>query len=126
VLREKLGLTGTKLGCERGECGSCTILMDGIAVLSCMVLAVEAEGYEIVTVEGLADGSNLHPVQQLFLENQTFQCGFCTSGNIMSAVALLEKNPNPTRAQVKEAMSGNLCFCGDYSRIVNTILKGGS
>jgi len=126
VLREKLGLTGTKLGCERGECGSCTILMDGVAVLSCMVLAVEAEGHDIVTVEGLADGPNLHPVQQLFSENETFQCGFCTCGNIMSAVALLEKNPNPTRAQVKEAMSGNLCFCGDYSRIVNTVLKGGS
>jgi len=124
VLREKLGLVGTKVGCDRGECGSCTIIVDGRSVYACTMLAIESGGMEILTIEGLADGSNLHPVQQLFRDTCTFQCGYCTPGMIMSTVALLDKNPSPTRAQVKEGMSGNLCPCMDYTRIINTILKG--
>jgi len=124
VLREKLGLMSVKEGCDRGECGSCTIIVDGRPVLACAMLAVESQGMEITTLEGLANGANLHPVQQLFLDNCTFQCGYCTPGQIMSAVVLLGKNPNPTRTEVKEAMSGNLCFCMDYTRIINTVLKG--
>lgn len=126
VLREKLGLTGTKVGCDRGECGTCTIHMDGKTVYACMVLACEAEGHQIVTIEGLADGATLHPVQKLFMDNASYQCGYCTPGNIMTAVALLAKNSSPTRDQVREALSGNLCFCIDYTRTINTILKGGS
>lgn len=126
VLREKLSLTGTKLGCDRGECGTCTIHMDGIPVLACMVLACEAEGAEILTIEGLANGATLHPVQKLFMDNASFQCGFCTPGNIMTTVALYKKYPKPTRAQVREALSGNLCWCIDYTRTLNTIVKGGS
>jgi xanthine dehydrogenase YagT iron-sulfur-binding subunit len=124
VLREKLGLSGTKVGCNRGECGTCTIIVDGRPVYACIVLAVEADGHDILTIEGLPDGYDLHPVQKLFLENETFQCGYCTPGNIMSAVALLNKTPKPTLQQVKQAMSGNLCMCGDTTRIVNTVLKG--
>ena len=124
VLREKLGLVGTKVGCDRGECGSCTIIVDGRSVYACTMLTIESGGMEILTIEGLADGSNLHPVQQLFRDTCTFQCGYCTPGMIMSAVALLDKNPSPTRAQVKEGMSGNLCPCMDYTRIINTVLKG--
>ena len=124
VLREKLGLVGTKVGCDRGECGSCTIIVDGRAVYACTMLAIESGGMEILTIEGLADGSNLHPVQQLYRDTCTFQCGYCTPGMIMSTIALLDKHPNPTRAQVKEGISGNCCFCVDYTRIINTILKG--
>ena len=125
VLREKLGLVGLKVGCDRGECGTCNIIVDGRAHLACAMLAIEAGGKNIVTIEGLANGPTLHPVQKLFLENSTFQCGYCTNGMIISAVALLSKTPKPTLNQVKEALSGNLCYCGDYTRIVNTVLKGG-
>jgi aerobic-type carbon monoxide dehydrogenase small subunit (CoxS/CutS family) len=124
VLRESLGLVGTKVGCDRGECGSCTILVDGRPVLACTMLAVESQGKDIVTIEGLADGSNLHPVQKKFRDTCTFQCGYCTPGMIMSAVALLNKIPNPTRNQVKEGISGNICMCMDYTRITNTIMGG--
>jgi aerobic-type carbon monoxide dehydrogenase small subunit (CoxS/CutS family) len=124
VLREKLGLVGTKVGCDRGECGSCTIIVDGRSVYACTMLAIESGGMEILTIEGLADGSTLHPVQQLYRDTCTFQCGYCTPGMIMSTIALLDKHPNPTRAQVKEGISGNCCFCVDYTRIINTILKG--
>ena len=126
VIREKLGLVGTKIGCDRAECGACTIIVDGRAALACTILAIEAEGLNITTIEGLADGPNLHPVQQRFLDNNTFQCGYCTPGQIMSAVALLDKIPSPTLDEAKEAISGNLCFCGDYTRIVNTIVQGGA
>lgn len=126
VLREKLSLTGTKMGCDRGECGTCTIHMDGAPVLACMVLACEAEGSEILTIEGLANGPTLHPVQKLFMDNASYQCGFCTPGNIMTTVALYKKYPKPTRAQAREALSGNLCWCIDYTRTLNTIVKGGS
>jgi xanthine dehydrogenase YagT iron-sulfur-binding subunit len=126
VLREKLSLTGTKMGCDRGECGTCTIHMDGTPVLACMVLACEAEGSEILTIEGLATGATLHKVQKLFMDNASFQCGFCTPGNIMTAVALYKKFPKPTRVQAREALSGNLCWCIDYTRTLNTIVKGGS
>jgi aerobic-type carbon monoxide dehydrogenase small subunit (CoxS/CutS family) len=124
VLRESLGLVGTKVGCDRGECGSCTIHVDGRPVLACTMLAIESQGKDIVTIEGLADGSELHPVQKKFRDNCTFQCGYCTPGMIMSAVALLSKTPNPTRDQVKEGISGNICMCMDYTRITNTIMGG--
>lgn len=126
VIREKLGLAGLKVGCDRGECGSCNIIVDGKTSLACTMLAVESEGKNITTIEGLAKGPTLHPVQKLFLDNSTFQCGYCTNGMIISAVALLSKNPKPTRPQVKEAISGNLCWCSDYVRIVDTIVKGGA
>lgn len=125
VLREKLGLVGLKVGCDRGECGTCNILVNGRTHLACSMMAIESENRDIVTIEGLANGPTLHPVQKLFLDNQTFQCGYCTNGMVMSAVALLSKTPKPTLNQVREALSGNLCYCGDYTRQVNTILKGG-
>ncbi len=124
VLREKLGLVGTKVGCDRGECGACNILVDGVPHLACTMMAIESENHKIVTIEGLPNGSTLHPVQQLFLDNNTFQCGYCTVGMIMSSVALLTKTPKPTVAQVKEALSGNLCYCGDYTRIIRTVAQG--
>ena len=124
VLREKLGLVGLKIGCDRGECGACNILVDGTVHLACTMMAIESEGRTIVTLEGLANGPTLHPVQKLFLENSTFQCGYCTPGMIISAVALLGKTPKPTRDQVRQGLSGNLCYCSDYTRIVNTVLKG--
>jgi aerobic-type carbon monoxide dehydrogenase small subunit (CoxS/CutS family) len=121
VLKEKLGLTGAKIGCDRAECGTCTIIVDGRTALACSILAIQAEGRDIRTIEGLADGPILHPVQQRFLDNSTFQCGYCTPGMIMSAVALLESNPNPTVDEARETISGNLCYCSDYTRIVATI-----
>ena len=124
VLREKLGLVALKVGCDRGECGSCNILVDGKQHLACTMMAIESEGRTIVTLEGLANGPTLHPVQKLFLDNSTFQCGYCTPGMIISAVALLTKTPKPTVAQVKVALSGNLCYCGDYTRIITTVAKG--
>jgi aerobic-type carbon monoxide dehydrogenase small subunit (CoxS/CutS family) len=124
VLREKLALTGTKMGCDRGECGTCTVLMDGTPVLACMILACEAEGHEFTTIEGLADGPDLHPVQKLFLDNASYQCGFCTPGNIMTTVALYAKHPKPTKDQAREALSGNLCWCIDYTRTLRTVMKG--
>ena len=124
VLREKLGLVGTKVGCDRGECGSCNIVVDGKAHLACTMMAIEAEGKKITTIEGLPTGSTLHPVQKLFLDNDAFQCGYCTPGMIMTSVALLTKTSKPTVAQVKEALAGNLCYCGDYTRIIRTVAKG--
>jgi aerobic-type carbon monoxide dehydrogenase small subunit (CoxS/CutS family) len=125
VLREKLGLFGLKVGCDRGECGSCTIVVDNKAVYSCCMLACEAEGKEILTIEGLSEGNNLHSVQRSFMENGAFNCGYCTPGHIMSAVALMKKTPKPTLDQAKEAISGNLCWCSDYKRICEAIVKAG-
>jgi len=125
VLREKLGLFGLKVGCDRGECGSCTIMVDNKAVYACSMLACEAEGREIVTIEGLSQGNNLHPVQKTFMEEGAFNCGYCTPGHIMSTVALMKKTPKPTLDQAKEAISGNLCWCSDYMRICKAIVKAG-
>ena len=123
VLREKLGLTGTKIGCNRGSCGACTIIMDGVPVFSCLVLAVEAAGKKITTIEGLSDGISLHPVQQAFVNNNAAQCGYCTPGFIMSAKALLDANPVPSRDEVREALSGHLCICGHTKKIVEAVLS---
>lgn len=129
MLREKLALTGTKNGCEAGECGACTVLVDGEPVNSCMMLAVEADGHDIVTVEGLAPEGQLSPLQQAFVEHNAVQCGFCTPGMLMSAHALLKRNPDPTEQEIKEALVGNLCRCTGYVRIVDAIqaaaAKGG-
>jgi len=123
VLRERLGLTGTKVGCDRGECGACTVLIDGQPRYACMTLALEAEGHEITTLEGLMRGEELGPVQQAFLEEDAFQCGYCTPGQIMAAEGLLRRTPEPTPAQVREGMSGNLCRCGAYSHILKAVKK---
>jgi len=130
VLREKLGLTGTKVGCERGECGACTVLIQGQPRYACMILAVEAEGAEITTLEGLLKGEELGPVQQAFLEHDAFQCGYCTPGQIMAAEGLLRANPNPTLDEIRRGISGNLCRCGTYPNIVKAVrraagLRGG-
>jgi xanthine dehydrogenase YagT iron-sulfur-binding subunit len=117
VLHDHLGLTGTKPGCERGECGACTVLIDGIARYSCLTLALEAVGTEITTVEGLMHGEQLGPVQQAFVEEDAMQCGFCTSGQVVSVEALLRKTPQPTIEQIREGVSGNLCRCGTYNHI---------
>jgi len=117
VLREKLGLTGTKVGCERGECGACTVLIDGLPRYACLILAVEAQGAEIVTLEGLMQGERLGAVQQAFVEHDAFQCGYCTPGQIMSAEGLLRSNPAPNPDEIRRAMSGNLCRCGTYAHI---------
>lgn len=122
VLREQLGLVGTKIGCENGECGACTVLMDGKAVNSCLVLAVEADGHQIETVEGLSKGEQLHPLQKAFIDRNAIQCGFCIPGMLMSAKGLLAENPNPTEDDVREAISGNLCRCTGYVRIVEAIM----
>ncbi len=121
VLREDLGLTGTKHGCELGECGTCTVLLDGAPVLSCLVLGVECEGRSVQTIEGMARGPQLHPLQAAFADFGGSQCGYCTPGVIMTAKALLEKNPHPTRDQIKEATGGNLCRCTGYQQIVDAI-----
>ncbi len=121
VLREKLGLTGTKVGCERGECGACTVLIDGVPRYACMTLAVEAEGSDIVTLEGLMHGEELGPVQQAFAEHDALQCGYCTPGQIMSAEGLLRRNPNPTVDEIRMGMSGNLCRCGAYPHIFKAV-----
>ena len=129
VLREELGLTGAKRGCGRGQCGACTVILDGETAYACMTLAIDCEGRSIRTVEGLAEGEALHPVQQAFVEHDGYQCGFCTPGQVMSAVALLEHNPQPTEAQVRHEMAGNLCRCGAYPNIVKAVIaaaRGGS
>jgi xanthine dehydrogenase YagT iron-sulfur-binding subunit len=123
VLREVFGLTGTKIGCERGECGACTVLIDGKPRYSCMTLAVEAEGLPITTVEGLLSGEKLGPVQQAFADEDAFQCGFCTPGQIMAVEGLLRSNPNPTLDQIRVGVSGNLCRCGSYKNIFNAAAK---
>jgi len=121
VLRERLGLTGTKVGCEMGDCGSCTVILDGKAVNACLVLAVQADGREILTIEGLARDEVLHPLQESFVMEGAIQCGFCTPGMIMTAQALLKENPNPDEAQIREGISGVLCRCTGYSKIVQAI-----
>ena len=121
VLREDLGLTGTKHGCELGECGACTVLRDGEPVLSCMLLAVECDSLQIATVEGLAKGGKLHPLQTAFAENAGLQCGYCTPAMLMTASALLEVKPSPSRADIREALSGNLCRCTGYEQIIESV-----
>jgi len=121
VLREKLGLTGTKVGCERGECGACTVLINGVPRYACMTLALEAEGEEITTVEGLMDGEELGPVQQAFLENDAFQCGYCTPGQIMAAEGLLRAGVPLSVGEIQKGMSGNLCRCGAYAHIFRAV-----
>jgi len=121
VLREDLGLTGTKHGCELGECGTCTVLIDGQPVLSCLALPLEAEGRRITTIEGLADGARLHPLQQAFAELGAAQCGYCTPGILLTASALLGERPSPTRQEVKEALAGNLCRCTGYTKILDAV-----
>ncbi len=122
VLREQLGLTGTKEMCNKGDCGGCTVTLDGNAVLSCMMLAVEANGKEVVTIEGLAgEGYRLHPLQKAFVERGAIQCGYCSPGFIMSAKALLDKNPHPNGDQIREAISNNICRCTGYVQIIEAI-----
>jgi carbon-monoxide dehydrogenase small subunit len=123
VLRYNLGLTGTKEGCGNGNCGSCTVLLDGKAIDSCLMFAIEAEGYEISTIEGLAKEGKLHPLQQAFIDEGAIQCGFCTPGFVMSAKALLDSNPNPTENEIRQTVAGNLCRCTGYDKIVRAILK---
>lgn len=121
VIREDLKLTGTKEGCGQGECGSCTVIMGGRTVNSCLVLAMESDGQEIVTIEGLAEGDKLHPVQEAFVEHAGMQCGFCTPGMIMSAKALLDRNPNPSEVEIREGIAGNFCRCTGYTKIIESI-----
>jgi len=120
-IRDEAGLTGTKAGCENGECGACTVLMDGRPVRSCIILAVEADGSEILTVEGLSQGDKLHPLQQAFIETGAAQCGFCTPGMLMAGKALLDKKPNPTKEDVVEALGGHLCRCTGYKSISKSV-----
>jgi carbon-monoxide dehydrogenase small subunit len=121
MLREKLALTGTKNGCEAGECGACTVLVAGEPVNSCLMLALEADGQEILTVEGLAPEGRLDPLQQAFVEHNAVQCGFCTPGMLLSAHALLRRNPHPTEAEIQQALVGNLCRCTGYVRIIQAV-----
>ncbi len=122
VLRSRLGLYGVRVSCGEGECGSCTVLIDGKPVTACLMLALQAEGRPITTIEGLGAYDKLHPIQEAFIEEQGFQCGFCTPGNIMIAKALLAENPNPEEAEVANAISGNICRCGAYPYIVKSVL----
>jgi aerobic carbon-monoxide dehydrogenase small subunit len=121
VLRDKLGLTGTKYACGAGDCGACTVLIDGQPSFSCLTLAVTAIGKSIVTIEGLADGAELHPIQRAFIEQGAIQCGFCTPGMVLSAKALLDENPEPTREEIKTALAGNLCRCTGYVKIIDAV-----
>ena len=122
LLREDLGLTGTQKGCDQGACGACTVHLDGRRRLSCLTLAVQADGHDVTTVEGLGTDGDLHPVQRAFIDCDAFQCGACTAGQVMSAAALLEEVADPSADQVRELMSGNLCRCGAYPRIVDAVL----
>ena len=121
-LREQLGKTGTVVGCDTGNCGSCTVHLDGRSVKSCTVLAVQADGHQVTTIEGLADGGDLHPMQAAFQEHHGLQCGFCTPGMVMAAVSLLQEVPNPTERQVREGLEGNLCRCTGYHNIVKSVM----
>ncbi|MEV5953346.1 (2Fe-2S)-binding protein [Streptomyces sp. NPDC051987] len=121
ALRDGLGLTGTKKGCDRGQCGACTVHIEGRRVLSCLTLAAAADGKQVTTIEGLADGERLHPVQQAFLDNDGFQCGFCTPGQIMSAVCVVDEGLARSDASVRESMSGNICRCGAYDGILRAV-----
>ncbi len=121
VLREDLGLTGTKQGCQVGDCGSCTVLLDGQPVNSCLVLAVQVSGRRVDTIEGVADGNRLHPIQEAMVEHGAIQCGFCTPGMILSAKSLLERNPSPSTGEIRQALSGNLCRCTGYQKIVEAV-----
>lgn len=120
-LREDLGFTGVNLGCEHGVCGACSILLDGAVVRSCILLAVQADGAKIITIEGLAEGEKLHPIQQAFLDHHALQCGFCTPGMVLAAVDLLKRCPHPSEMQIREALSGNLCMCTGYVNIVRAV-----
>ncbi len=121
LLRNEIGLTGTKRACNSGACGSCTVLVDGKSVNSCSVLAIQVQGKHITTIEGVADGTKLHPIQEAFLDHGGFQCGFCTPGMIMTAKALLDETPHPSRQEIKEGIAGNLCRCTGYVRIIDSI-----
>jgi carbon-monoxide dehydrogenase small subunit len=122
ALREEMGLTGSKEGCGSGDCGACTVVLDGQMVCSCLVLAPEAEGRQIATIEGVAEGSQLHPVQRKFLEHGALQCGFCTPGFIVASKALLDRNPNPSETEVRYWLAGNLCRCTGYDKIVRAVM----
>jgi carbon-monoxide dehydrogenase small subunit len=121
-IREVAGLTGTNVGCDTSSCGACTVLLDGESVKSCTVLALQADGAEITTIEGLADGETLHPMQEAFRENHGLQCGYCTPGMVMAAVSLLKEHPHPSEAEVREGLEGNLCRCTGYHNIVQAVL----
>ena len=121
ALRERFGMPGSKNACEQGECGSCSVLLDGELVCACLVLAVQADGHDVVTVEGLGDGDGLHPVQDAFVETGAVQCGFCTPGLVVATAALLERNPDPTDDEIREALSGNLCRCTGYQKIFDAV-----
>lgn len=123
VLRRELGLTGTKKACDRGNCGACTVLVEGKAVYACSLLAIGMEGKKILTVEGLRNGEKLHPIQKAFSTHGGYQCGFCTSGQMMATKALIDKNPKPTREEVRAALAGNLCRCGAYPKIIESVLS---
>jgi len=122
LLREELKLTGTKMGCDRAQCGACTVVLNGRSVYSCTTLALEASGGEVLTIEGLAKGDKLHPIQQAFVEHSGFRCGFCTPGQIMSTKALLDRKPNPTQDEARRALAGNLCRCAAYKRILESVM----
>ncbi len=121
VLRDHLGLTGTKRGCNSASCGACTVMLNGMAVKSCSILALQADGGEVLTVEGLASGGELHPLQEAFLDHGALQCGFCTAGMLMSAKAMLDENPEPTKKQIKEGIHGNICRCTGYNSIIRAV-----
>ncbi len=121
-LREELGLTGTKIGCDTSQCGACVVMMDGATVKSCTCLAVQADGSQVTTIEGLSDGGELHPLQEAFWNNHALQCGYCTAGMLMTSVELLQRNPRPTAEQVRESLEGNICRCTGYHNIVKAVL----
>ena len=126
ALRDQLGLTGTKEGCGTGDCGACSVTVDGVLVCSCLVLAAEAEGKKVETVEGLANGAELHPLQRKFIEHAALQCGFCTPGILVAAKALLAQNPDPTESEVRFWLAGNLCRCTGYDKIVRAVMDAGA